>query len=195
MRLAAISLFGAIALAGCNAQPAAEPVAKKAEEAPKPEIAADGWDRLLGAPQTTIPAVNQFGFRAGEFGGSGTARAEGSPIMVAGTIAEKPNTANFAAQGKTAERIDELRFTLSITDPINAAVAKQRFGEIIGNVLATTKADGTAPVRTAINAEQSAGGALQGADYAVLVEPIAGAERNRTITVTFTPSVSNPSKS
>jgi hypothetical protein len=182
----ALLLIGCAALGACK--PDSTPKSVLAEEAVAQEAAAamTGWDRLFNSPATTIPAVNQFGFKATAYAAStGGAEAKGEDIALS-TVGDAPNKASFAATGKDVAKIDKLIFALAITDPANAANAKTRLETVIRDFMFSAKAEGAQAIEAAIDAEKPAEGTLPGASYAVTVQPISGATDNRVLTVTFT---------
>ncbi|HWK34731.1 hypothetical protein [Sphingomonas sp.] len=184
---AALLLIGSATLGACKPAPVTESVLANEAAEQKAAAALTGWDRLFNAPRTTIPAVNQYGFQAGDYAGlPGGAESKGRSITISSSLAKAPNHADFAATGRDAAAIDTLAFAASITDPDNAATAKTRFGTLIRDFLFSAKADGAETIQQAIDAEQDAQGTLPGAAWTLKVQPIDGAANNRVITVTFT---------
>ncbi|WP_188056059.1 DUF6030 family protein [Sphingosinithalassobacter sp. CS137] len=168
-----------LALAGCGgasdetALTVLEKEARRAEQV----AAMDDWQRLFAAPERTIAYANQFGYNARPYaaidGGAGFG-STGIDSPLSDTGAEAPNSTGFAASGAQADQIDQLRFTLAITDPGDAAVAKQRFADIVAGFLSYYGYEDAAAVRRNIAAEASARDELGQAVLAYDKEPIAG---------------------
>ena len=180
-----ILLFTAIAtLSACSAESAL----KREEKVQAKAAAMTGWDRLFASPATTIPAVNQFGFRASDYAAKGSAFGSeaAAPIMMSSSFAKVPNAATFTATGNSAEAIDTIAFRLDITDPEAADVARERFTTTIRDFLFSAKADGFIPVGQAIATETPATGVLPGAAWRLTRETLSGGTDNRRLTVTFT---------
>jgi hypothetical protein len=173
---AALLLSCAALLAGCNGGSAQPTVLTQEAATQKAAAELKGWDRLFGSPETTIAAVNQYGFRATPFDGAST----GAPIFMSNSAAKAPNQASFAASGPGKDRIGTLSFTLGLSDAEHAATAKDRFATVIRDFLFSAKAPGAEEIGKAVRAETAAQGTLPGAAYAVAVEP------KHQITVTFT---------
>ncbi len=142
-----------------------------------------GWDRAFGAPRETIGRVNQFGYRATDYAADGpTFLAKGGPITLSQSDAKAPNTGTFEAAGATADKIDRLVFTLSLTDAANAETAKKRFVEVLRGFLSQYGIDDEGGF-DAITSEQSADGPIGGAPASIDVTK--GADGRPIITVTF----------
>lgn len=155
------------------------------------EIAAmDAWDRIFDAPDQTIGFVNQYGYRAAPYGpaedGSGFA-ATGAEIPISDTFAAKPNSTTFRASGSTADAIETLVFTLTITDLDDAATAKKRFGDILVGFFSQYGIDLEAEIRQGVTEEASAATEAPGAALQFDKQEIAGAaEGSRRLIVTIT---------
>jgi hypothetical protein len=184
IRAAALLLL--LSAAACSPEPVVQSQRAQEAEVQTAAAAMTGWQRVWNSPETTIASANQFGFRAPAYGEQPDAPASlGSPITLSRTIGTpRPNLANFAASGSTAERIDSLRFTLGVTDAAEGDRAAERFGTLIRDFLFQSKADGADAVQAAIKAGAPATGTLPGAAWALTPAP--GPAGTRTITVTFT---------
>ncbi len=104
-------ILGSGMLASCG-KPA--PSVREQEAAQTASVATlSGWDRLFGAPQETIGAINQAGFALGAYAAKdGGFNATGQPRMFSNSNAAKPNTTSVAVTGKSdrISRIDQQGF-------------------------------------------------------------------------------------
>lgn len=186
-----LSLAAAVLLAGCNSEPAGPTIREQEEERTRTAATLQGFDRAFGVPAETIGFANQFGFRAGEYAADGDSYlARGNPIMLSWSGAERPNTGNFEVAGATADRLERIVFTLSLTDAANADTAKERFTTVIRDFLSKYQIDDEGAL-DAIASEQDADGIVAGTPMSIA--NASGEGDVRTITVTFTrPAVSTP---
>ena len=139
MRFAvALTLMASMALAGCG-KPA--PSVREQEAAQTASVATlSGWDRLFGAPQETIGAINQAGFALGAYAAKdGGFIATGQPRMFSNSNAAKPNATSVAVTGKTAAAIDTVTYALTLTDPVDATTARMRLAQTVGEFLGRFK--------------------------------------------------------
>lgn len=187
----ALSLFASALVAGCNSQPAEPTVREQEEERARTAATLRGFDRAFGVPAETVSFANQFGFRASPYAADGDSYlARGNPVMLSWSGAERPNMGNFEAAGTTADRLDRIVFTLSLTDLANADTAKERFTTVIRDFLAKYQIDDQNAL-DAITSEQDADGMIAGTPMSVATA--SGEGDARTITVTFTrPAASTP---
>ncbi|MFN4096136.1 MAG: hypothetical protein ACK4GG_05165 [Sphingomonas sp.] len=192
MRAAILLLCATAALAGCNQQPA-EPTLAQNEAAAR-EAAADlkGWDRMFGFPTETIGRLNQYGYRIGSYAAAGDGfAAKGAAITLSQSDAKNPNTGTVTVTGPTAEAIESIAFTLSLTDDANAETAKKRLTDIVRAFLFQYGIDDKKAL-DAIAKEQAFDGTIGTAPTTVA---IAKGDAARTLTVTFRrPSATAPAE-
>jgi hypothetical protein len=188
MRFAvALTLMASMALAGCG-KPA--PSVREQEAAQTASVATlSGWDRLFGAPQETIGAINQAGFALGEYAAKdGGFTATGQPRMFSNSNAAKPNTTSVAVTGKTAAAIDTVAYTLTLTDPVDATTARMRLAQTVGEFLGRFKIKASPDLLRAIRLGQP----LDASPAKVALVPSNNGAPQR-INVTFTRSpATNP---
>jgi hypothetical protein len=192
MRFAlALPLAAAALVAGCNSEPAGPTVREQEEERARTAATLRGFDRAFGVPAETIAFANQFGFRAGDYAADGDSYlSRGNPIMLSWSGAERPNTGNFEAAGTSADRLERIAFTLSLTDAANAETARERFTTVIRDFLGRYQIDDEGAL-DAIAAERDADGMVAGTPMSIATA--SGEGDARTITVTFTrPAASTP---
>ncbi|PKP93048.1 MAG: hypothetical protein CVT77_06910 [Alphaproteobacteria bacterium HGW-Alphaproteobacteria-16] len=192
MRSALPLLIAATALlAGCNAQPAAEPSVAEQEAAMR-NAAADlqSWDRVFGFPSETVAKLNQYGYRLTGYQAAKTGfDAPGEAITLSQSDAKAPNRGTVSVTGATADAIDRIVFALPITDDANAETAKKRLTDIIRAFLFQYKIEDDGAL-DAIAAEQDADGMIGDTPVAIAVDK---GEGPRRITVTFSrPSATAP---
>ncbi|TKD51174.1 hypothetical protein [Sphingomonas baiyangensis] len=189
---AALLLGVALALAGCERTPP-EPTVLENEAAQAATAATmRGWDRAFNMPAEAVAFANQFGFRAPTYAadGDGSFLSQGNPITLSQSDAENPNTGAFEVAGSRADVAERFVFTLAITDPANAATAKQRFADVITGFLSQYEIEDDGALGAVTN-EQDADGMLAGTPMSVAVAP--GDDDSRTITVTFSrPATTTP---
>ena len=188
MRFAvALTLVASMALAGCG-KPA--PSVREQEAAQTASVATlSGWDRLFGAPQETVGAINQAGFALGDYAANdGGFTATGQPRMFSNSNAAKPNTTSVAVTGKTAAAIDTVAYTLTLTDPVDATTARMRLAQTVGEFLGRFKIKASPDLLRAIRLGQP----LDAAPITVALVPSTNGAPQR-IDVTFTRSpATNP---
>ncbi len=155
MRLA-VALTLAAMLAGCG-KPA--PSVREQEAAQTASVATlSGWDRLFGAPQETIGAINQAGFALGAYAAKdGGFNATGQPRMFSNSNAAKPNTTSVAVTGKTAAAIDTVTYALTLTDPVDATTARMRLAQT-QNIVCVAEMSNGALYTTKANVKVTIGG-------------------------------------
>jgi hypothetical protein len=168
MRVAALFLLtGCLLAAGCNRTPEQQTIKQK-EEARTAEVAKlNGWDKLWSAPDAAISAANQFGFHAPAYAAAGHSwRSAGGPVMIAGSMSDKPNRVAFVAEGADAKQVDTLTFDLALSDAGSAVDARKRFAKLIRDFLfqAGIEADALVP---AIEQGIPARGELAGTPYSI----------------------------
>ncbi|MCK8457299.1 hypothetical protein [Sphingomonas faeni] len=185
----------ALGLAGCG-KPA--PSVREQEAAQTASVATlSGWDRLFGAPQETIGAINQAGFALNkyslanedDFSPQGQIYVStGQPRMFSNSNAAKPNTTSVAVTGKTAAAIDTVAYTLTLTDPVDATTARMRLAQTVGEFLGRFKIKASPDLLRAIRLGQP----LDAAPAKVAIVPSTNGAPER-IDVTFTRSpATNP---
>lgn len=181
MRLA-VALTFAMLLAGCG-KPA--PSVREQEAAQTASVATlSGWDRLFGAPQETVGAINQAGFALGDYAANdGGFTATGQPRMFSNSNAAKPNTTSVAVTGKTAAAIDTVAYTLTLTDPVDATTARMRLAQTVGEFLGRFKIKASPDLLRAIRLGQP----LDAAPAKVAIVPATDTTPAR-VDVTFTRS-------
>ncbi|WNO53355.1 hypothetical protein [Stakelama saccharophila] len=187
MRVRALLLTGCLALGACNATSDTSVREREAERAQQIE-ALTGWDRVFGAPEEALKWSRQYGFATRDYQPTGARpayRAAGKAITLSSTAAEMPNKATFVATGRTADALEQIVFTLKLTDPDNAATAEKRFADLIRQYLAKFDIEDDGALLDAITQETSTGGTIEGAP--VTVERSDATEAMpAAITVTFT---------
>ena len=177
----------ALGLAGCG-KPA--PSVREQEAAQAASVATlSGWDRLFGAPQETVGAINQAGFALGDYTAKdGVFTATGQPRMFSNSNAAKPNTTSVAVAGKTATAIDTVTYALTLTDPVDATTARMRLAQTVGEFLGRFKIKASPDLLRAIRLGQP----LDAAPAKVAIVPSTNGAPER-IDVTFTRSpATNP---
>ncbi|MES2420531.1 MAG: hypothetical protein V4595_04440 [Pseudomonadota bacterium] len=181
MRLA-VALTLAAMLAGCG-KPA--PSVREQEAAQTASVATlSGWDRLFGAPQETVGAINQAGFALGDYAAKdGGFIATGQPRMFSNSNTAKPNTTSVAVAGKTAAAIDTVTYALTLTDPVDATTARMRLAQTVGEFLGRFKIKASPDLLRAIRLGQP----LDAAPAKVATVPSTNGAPQR-IDVTFTRS-------
>lgn len=185
MRRALAILLVTAALAGCNAQPSAEPTVLD-QEAELVNSTADlkQWDRVFGVPVETVAALNQFGFRLADYGKAGDGAAtRGEPITLSQSDRPAPNQGTVEVTGASAAEVDRIVFTLALTDAEYADTAKGRFAKVIGDFLFQFDLE-PGDSLAAIAAEGDAETRIAGTP--VLIDTAEGEDGVRRITVTFT---------
>ena len=167
MRTAAALVLAALALAGCGGASSDGVALQKQEQTRAADLAkVNGWDRAF-QPDVAVGAANQFGFHAPAYGPAKQGFVSiGTPVTVTDTAAKKPNSVAFDASGKTAERVDMLRFQLALTDPASAGLAQTRFADIVRDFLFQSKIDAK-PIHDKIAKGEAGKGQLGGIDYAI----------------------------
>jgi hypothetical protein len=188
MRFAVVLLLTAgLLAAGCTPAPAEKSIKEK-EAARAAEVARlKGWDKLFAAPDATIGAANQFGFRATPYAASGHVwRSTGGPVMIAGSFAKQPNRVTFAAEGPSATQVDTIRFDLGVSDPKTAKDAGKRFAQIVRDFLFQAGIEGDA-LLPALEQGVPARGTLAGTPYTIELPPtVEGGEGHQIVTFTRT---------
>lgn len=179
MRTAALLLFAATSLAGCNAQPDGSNVAAPENAAvEKPGSLADAF----ADPAATVAKLNQFGYRLDTYknGANGFAAA-GEPVFLSQSDARNPNRGTVELTGKDGAAIETIVFALTVTDDANADTAKKRLTENVRAFLFQygVKDEGALD---AIAKEQDANGLIGNSPAAIAVDK---ANSPRRITVTF----------
>ena len=186
-------LAATVALAGCNQQPAEQPTLAQNEAAAR-EAAADlkGADRMFGFPTETIGRLNQYGYRIDGYTAADTGfAAKGADITLSQSDAKDPNTGTVTVTGPTAEAIESIAFTLSLTDDANAETAKKRLTDIVRAFLFQYRIDDKKALDV-IAKEQAFDGTIGTAPTTVA---IAKGDAVRTLTVTFRrPSATAPAE-
>ena len=178
---AALALLALVLLAACgeSGPTVLENEAREAATA----ATMQGWDRAFGAPREVIGRVNQFGYRATDYAADGpTFLSKGGPITLSQSDAKSPNTGSFEAAGASAQRIDRLVFTLSLTDAANAETAKKRFVDVLRGFLSQYQIDDKGGLDPILK-ERSSGDRIAGAPASIDVQK--GADGRPIITVTF----------
>jgi len=190
---AALLLASSLLVAGCGVLPGSkkEQSITEKDAARAAELAKlEGWSKLFDAPDRTIPIANQFGYHAPEYkatGGTPAFASTGTDAKISNSFAKAPNTTGFAASGASANQLDTLRFSLSITDPEAAGVAKKRFRDILTQFLAQFKLDLGDDVKTFVTQEVPASKNFGGATMTAEKQAIEGAaDGSRRLIVTFT---------
>jgi hypothetical protein len=174
-------------LAACGGQPTGEAVQKEEADRAAAVEKMQGFDKAFDSPETAVAAANQFGFRVDGYKQAGLRwQAAGQPIFVAETVAKNPNRAIFFASGAGQAKLDTMRFTLEVTDPVDAKRAKMRFAKIVGDTLWQFRIEQPADVTAAITDETALKKSFAGALASVAIDPISAGEKTRRITVTFT---------
>jgi len=190
---AALLLASSLLLAGCGVLPGGkkEQSITEKDTARAVEVAKlDGWNKLFDAPDRTIPIVNQFGYRAPDYkatGGMPAFATTGIDSTISDSLAKAPNKTGFEASGASAKQLDTLRFSLAITDPEAAGVAKKRFGDILTQFLTQFKLGADDEVKAFVTEEAPASKNFGGATMTAEKQAIEGAaEGSRRLIVTFT---------
>lgn len=178
MRAGVLLLAAATLLAGCG-KPA--PSVREQEARAVAGVAKlTGWSRLYASPLETVGAINQAGFGlSSPLDAKGAYRLDGHRQMLSNADAKAPNTANVTVSGPDPKSVGRVAYTLALTDPKAADVARTRFAGAIGDMLGRFGIAGTAPLTDAIRAGRSGPVEIAGA----LVDVTARADR---IDVTFT---------
>ncbi|HEY0621436.1 hypothetical protein [Sphingomonas sp.] len=184
MRSAALLLFAATALAGCNAQPGGSNAA--APENAAVEKAGDLRPAFTFPPET-IAKLNQFGYRLDNYRRQAdeSFAAKGAAITLSQSDATHPNSGTVEVTGKIAATIEHITFVLALTDDANSDTAKQRFTDIVNAFLfqygVKDKVTLDAIAKAVVN-ERDASGLIGNFPVAVAVEKD---KSPRRIAVTF----------
>lgn len=180
MRATALLLLAATAaLAGCNTQPDASNTAAPQDTAvEKPGSLASAFTDPAG----TAAKLNQFGYRLGEYkNGANGFSAGGEPVFLSRTDTANPNRGTAEITGTDAAAIDRIAFTVTLTDTVNADIAKKQLTDNIRGFLFQfgVKDD---KALAAIPAEQASDTPIGGAPATIAVDKAGTASR---ITATF----------
>lgn len=190
MRALPALLLSCLLVAGCQQQ-AAQPSIKQQEAARQAEVDKLKGEERLFVPSVAIGAANQFGYHnqplAQAKQGAGYVSTGLSP-MISSSFAKAPNQTSFTATAAKPDTLDTLEFTLSITDPENAATAKKRFRDILDQFLALATLAMRDDVKTFVTDEAPASKSYPGIEMRAERSEIAGTPRARKLTVTFTRS-------
>jgi hypothetical protein len=183
---AAALLAGFGLLAGCNAQPSGQALQKQEATRAAQVAKLSGWDRAF-TPDVAVGAANQLGFKAPAFAATGAEyRTAGGPVTIGSSFGKTPSRVAFKAKGAAADKIDAMAFdlTTAAADAKGAALARERFAEMVKIFLFQSKIDAS-PIAAKLSNGEAGSGSLAGAPYQILATP-AGKDGMSHLTVTFT---------
>ena len=164
--------------AGLVACGSTEPAAPTVRDKEAAQVAAvrelSGWDRVFASPVETVGSINQAGFGLPDYATSkqgGAHLSQGVDRFMSRSAAPSPNTATASVAGSAADRVDQIAFVLKLNDPEDAATARDRFAQTVGEFLGRAKIAGAAPLLDAIRAGRSAQPELDGLRASVTATP------------------------
>jgi hypothetical protein len=171
---ARLILIACTTLAACDKPASQRTVAEKEAAQVEAVKTLTGWDRVFASPTGTVNWINQAGFGLpayGPTGSDGAHGAQGIERLMSRSGAPSPNMATASVTGSAAERLDQISYVLKLNDPEDAATARARFAETVGQFLTATKIAGGEPVLAAIREGRSDRPTVGGLPVAVTASP------------------------
>lgn len=173
-------LSSSLALAACGSSPTA-PAAEERGSVREKEAAQvtaartlTGWDRLFSSPIETVGSINQAGFGLPDYAGSkrsGGYLSQGVERLMSRSAAPSPNTGTASVSGSAPDRVDQISYVLKLNDAEDAATARDRFAQAVGEFLGRAKVGGAEPLLLAIREGRSAQPEVAGLKASVTATP------------------------
>lgn len=170
-----------LALAACGSGPTAAPAAEERGSVREREAAQveavrtlTSWDRVFASPVETVGSINQAGFGLPDYAASTSAGghlAQGVDRIMSRSAAPSPNMATASVAGSAPTRVDQVSYVLKLNDPADAATARDRFAQAVGEFLARAEIAGGEPLLAAISEGRSAQADVAGLRTGVTATP------------------------